>query len=160
MGSNYDNFCQLFWNIFREHSLMLANLHPYFIAGLGGILIGLASWLLWWGLGRIAGISGIASETIGAPFNPDTWRWAFLAGLIVGGCLLGQGLEIPTLPTRPLYLLIPAGLLVGIGTVWGSGCTSGHGVCGLGRLSLRSLVSVGIFMATGMMAVTLMRGAA
>ena len=138
---------------------MLVNLHPYFVAGLGGILIGLASWLLWWGLGRIAGISGIASETMAAPTQPDTWRWAFLAGLIIGGCLLGQGLEIPTLPTRPLYLLIPAGLLVGIGTVWGSGCTSGHGVGGLGRLSVRSLVSVGIFMATGMAAVTLMRGA-
>lgn len=97
---------------------MLANLHPYFIAAIGGILIGLASWLLWWGLGRIAGISSITSETLAAPTRPDTWRWAFLAGLIVGGCLLGQGLEIPTLPTRPLYLLIPAGLLVGIGTVW------------------------------------------
>ena len=95
-----------------------------------------------------------------APTHPDTWRWAFLAGLILGGCLLGQGLEIPTIPTRPLYLLIPAGLLVGIGTVWGSGCTSGHGVCGLGRLSARSLVAVGVFMATGMLAVTLMRGAA
>ena len=138
---------------------MIVNLHPYFVAGLGGILIGLASWLLWWGLGRIAGISGIASETMAAPIQPDTWRWAFLAGLIIGGCLLGQGLEIPTLPTRPLYLLIPAGLLVGIGTVWGSGCTSGHGVCGLGRLSVRSFASVGIFMATGMVAVTLMRGA-
>ena len=138
---------------------MLVNLHLYFVAGLGGILIGLASWLLWWGLGRIAGISGIASETMAAPMQPDTWRWAFLAGLIIGGCLLGQGLEIPTLPTRPLYLLIPAGLLVGIGTVWGSGCTSGHGVCGLGRLSVRSFASVGIFMATGMVAVTLMRGA-
>ena len=138
---------------------MLSNLHPYLTAGLGGILIGLASWLLWRGLGRIAGISGIASETMAAPAQPDTWRWAFLAGLIIGGCLLGQGLEIPTLPTRPLYLLIPAGLLVGIGTVWGSGCTSGHGVCGLGRLSVRSLVSVGVFMATGMAAVTLMRGA-
>ena len=139
---------------------MLVNLHPYFVAGLGGILIGLASWLLWWGLGRIAGISGIASETMSAPTQPDTWRWAFLAGLIIGGCLLGQGLEIPTLPTRPLYLVIAAGPLVGIGTVWGSGCTSGHGVCGLGRLSVRSLVSVGVFMATGMVAVTLMRGAA
>ena len=139
---------------------MLANLHPYFPAGLGGILIGLASCLLWWGLGRIAGISGITSETMVAPTQPDTWRWAFLAGLILGGCLLGQGLEIPTIPTRPLYLLIPAGLLVGIGTVWGSGCTSGHGVCGLGRLSARSLVAVGVFMATGMLAVTLMRGAA
>jgi len=139
---------------------MLANLHPYFTAGLGGILIGLASCLLWWGLGRIAGISGITSETMVAPTQPDTWRWAFLAGLILGGCLLGQCLEIPTIPTRPLYLLIPAGLLVGIGTVWGSGCTSGHGVCGLGRLSARSLVAVGVFMATGMLTVTLMRGAA
>jgi len=139
---------------------MLADLHPYFTAGLGGIFIGLASCLLWWGLGRIAGISGITSETMVAPTHPDTWRWAFLAGLILGGCLLGQGLEIPTIPTRPLYLLIPAGLLVGIGTVWGSGCTSGHGVCGLGRLSARSLVAVGVFMATGMLAVTLMRGAA
>jgi uncharacterized membrane protein YedE/YeeE len=139
---------------------MLANLHPYFTAGLGGILIGLASCLLWWGLGRIAGISGITSETMVAPTQPDTWRWAFLAGLILGGCLLGQCLEIPTIPTRPLYLLIPAGLLVGIGTVWGSGCTSGHGVCGLGRLSARSLVAVGVFLATGMLAVTLMRGAA
>ena len=139
---------------------MLANLHPYFTAGLGGILIGLASWLLWWGLGRIAGISSIAAETIVAPTYSDTWRWAFLAGLIVGGCLLGQGLEIPSIPPRPLYLLIPAGLLVGIGTVWGNGCTSGHGVCGLGRLSVRSLAAVGVFMATGMLAVTLMRGAA
>jgi hypothetical protein len=139
---------------------MLANLHPYLIAGLGGILIGLASWLLWWGLGRIAGISSIAAETIVAPTHSDTWRWAFLAGLMVGGCLLGQGLEIPSIPPRPLYLLIPAGLLVGIGTVWGNGCTSGHGVCGLGRLSVRSLAAVGVFMATGMLAVTLMRGAA
>jgi uncharacterized membrane protein YedE/YeeE len=139
---------------------MLSNLHPYLTAGLGGILIGLASWLLWWGLGRIAGISGITSETLSSPTHPDTWRWAFLAGLILGGCLLGQGLEVPTLSTRPLYLLITAGLLVGFGTVWGSGCTSGHGVCGLGRLSVRSLVAVGVFMATGMLVVTLMRGAA
>ena len=139
---------------------MLSNLHPYLTAGLGGILIGLASWLLWWGLGRIAGISGITSETLSSPTHPDTWRWAFLAGLILGGCLLGQGLEVPTLSTRPLYLLISAGLLVGFGTVWGSGCTSGHGVCGLGRLSVRSLVAVGVFMATGMLVVTLMRGAA
>jgi len=139
---------------------MLANLHPYLTAALGGVLIGLASWLMWWGMGRIAGISSITAEVLSAPTQPDTWRWAFLAGLIVGGCLLGQGLEIPTLPTRPLTLLIPAGLFVGFGTVWGSGCTSGHGVCGLGRLSLRSLVAVGVFMATGMITVTLMRGAA
>lgn len=139
---------------------MLANFHPYFIAAVGGALIGLASWLLWWGLGRIAGISSITSDVLSAPTHPDTWRWAFLAGLIIGGCLLGQGLDMPTLPARPLSLLLPAGLLVGFGTVWGSGCTSGHGVCGLGRLSLRSLVGVGTFMATGMVTVTLMRGVA
>ena len=140
--------------------MMLNEFHPYGVAAFGGVLIGLASWLLWWGLGRIAGISGMTAETMTAPLNPDNWRWAFLAGLIVGGSLLGQALEIPSLPTRPLTLLIPAGLLVGVGTVWGSGCTSGHGVCGLGRLSLRSLVAVMTFMATGMVTVTLMRGAA
>ena len=136
---------------------MLDVLHPYLIAAIGGVLIGTASWLLWWGLGRIAGVSDIAVETLSAPRNPDNWRWAFLAGLIVGGSLLGQSLEIPTLPTRPLYLLIPAGLLVGLGTVWGSGCTSGHGVCGLARLSPRSLASVATFMATGILTVFVIR---
>ena len=143
-----------------ESILMFANFNPFFTAAIGGVLIGAASWLLWWGLGRVAGISGITAEALTAPRHPDTWRWAFLAGLIVGGCLLGQGLEIPNLPTRPMGLLICAGLLVGIGTVWGSGCTSGHGVCGLGRLSVRSLIAVLTFMATGMVTVTLMRGAA
>jgi uncharacterized membrane protein YedE/YeeE len=138
---------------------MLPNLHPYLIAAIGGALIGLASWLLWWGLGRIAGISSITSEALTSPTHPDTWRWAFLAGLIMGGCLLGQSLDMPSLPTRSMFLLIPAGLLVGFGTVWGSGCTSGHGVCGLGRLSVRSLVAVCTFMVTGMITVTLMRGA-
>ena len=139
---------------------MLDVLHPYLIAAIGGVLIGIASWLLWWGLGRIAGVSSITADTLSAPRNPDNWRWAFLAGLIVGGSLLGQSLDIPTLPTRPLPLLIAAGLLVGVGTVWGSGCTSGHGVCGLGRLSLRSLVAVLTFMAAGMATVTFVRGAA
>ena len=136
---------------------MLANLHPYFTAGLGGILIGLASWMLWWGLGRIAGVSSITSEVIASPVQSDSWRWAFLAGLILGGCLLGQGLEIPTLPARPLYLLIPAGLLVGFGTVWGNGCTSGHGVCGLSRLSPRSLVATLTFMTLGFLMVYVIR---
>lgn len=139
---------------------MLDALHPFSVAAIGGVLIGIASWLLWWGLGRIAGVSSITAETLSAPLNPDNWRWAFMAGLIVGGSLLGQALEIPTLPMRPLTLLIPAGLLVGVGTVWGSGCTSGHGVCGLGRMSFRSLVAVITFMAAGMITVTLMRGAA
>lgn len=138
---------------------MLNDFHPYLVAALGGVLIGIASWLLWWGLGRIAGVSSITADTLSAPLNPDNWRWAFLAGLIVGGSLLGQSLEIPTLTTRSMALLIPAGLLVGVGTVWGSGCTSGHGVCGLGRLSVRSLVAVLSFMGAGMATVTFMRGA-
>jgi uncharacterized membrane protein YedE/YeeE len=143
----------------QEHTVMLNDFHPYLVAALGGVLIGIASWLLWWGLGRIAGVSSITADTLSAPLNPDNWRWAFLAGLIVGGSLLGQSLEIPTLPTRSMALLIPAGLLVGVGTVWGSGCTSGHGVCGLGRLSVRSLVAVLSFMGAGMATVTFMRGA-
>jgi uncharacterized protein len=143
----------------QEHTDMLNDFHPYLVAALGGVLIGIASWLLWWGLGRIAGVSSIAADTLSAPLNPDNWRWAFLAGLIVAGSLLGQSLEIPTLPTRSMALLIPAGLLVGVGTVWGSGCTSGHGVCGLGRLSVRSLVAVLSFMGAGMATVTFMRGA-
>ena len=92
---------------------MLANLHPYVIAAIGGILIGLASWLLWWGLGRIAGVSSITSDVLSAPANPDTWRWAFLAGLIIGGCLLGQGLG--------LDLRVTCGKALDLGDLLGSG---------------------------------------
>ena len=131
-------------------------LHPYLSAALGGLLIGLASWLLWAGLGRIAGISSITADAMSEPKGQHDWRWAFLAGLILGGCLLGQGLEIPVMPTRSWTLLCASGLLVGFGTVLGSGCTSGHGVCGLGRMSGRSLLAVCTFMAAGMLAVTWM----
>jgi uncharacterized protein len=119
----------------------------------GGIIIGLASWLLLASLGRVAGISGIAASAL-SPSSTDSsadrmWRWVFLAGLVLGGAASTAWLQPAMVSTRPLPLLIAAGLLVGVGTVLGSGCTSGHGVCGLGRRSARSLVATLVFMGTG-----------
>jgi hypothetical protein len=115
---------------------------------LGGILIGLAALLLLWSIGRIAGISGIASGAIEGPRGDRAWRIAFIAGMMLAGALALQWLPaLPRAQTAPTVLLLSAGLLVGFGTRLGSGCTSGHGVCGLGRLSLRSLVAVSVFMA-------------
>lgn len=121
----------------------------------GGALIGAAAALLWLTLGRIAGISGILAGTL----TPDRgWRLAFLAGLIgapLGWALLAGAPELQITAT-PLTL-IAAGLLVGFGTRLGSGCTSGHGVCGLARLSPRSMAATGIFMATAAAVVFAMR---
>jgi len=124
-------------------------MHPYLQAALGGILIGAASWLMLAGLGRITGVSSIASEALTPRQAGAGWRRAFLLGLVLGGALFALWLQPPATAPRPASLLLPAGLLVGFGTVLGAGCTSGHGVCGLGRRSLRSLVAVGTFMAAG-----------
>lgn len=123
----------------------------------GGILIGLASWLLLASLGKVAGISGIASSALAIGEKDGAWRWAFLGGLIAGGALFAAWLSPPLIAQRPLPLLIIAGLLVGVGTVLGSGCTSGHGVCGLGRRSIRSLVATCVFMSVGMLVVYAMK---
>ena len=131
-------------------------MHPYVQAAVGGGLIGLASWLVLAGLGRVTGISGIACGVMGPQTPAGRWRWAFLVGLVAGGTLFGLWLEPPTLPERSPLLLLAAGLLVGYGTVRGSGCTSGHGVCGLGRRSVRSLVAVLTFMATAFATVFVM----
>ena len=136
--------------------------HPFVQAALGGILIGLASWLLLASLGRVAGITGILGGAL-APFNgvprdERAWRWAFVLGLIGMGAIAAYSLGTPTLATpRPFPLLILAGLLVGFGTVMGSGCTSGHGVCGIGRRSVRSIVSTMVFMTAGFATVTLVK---
>ncbi|MEY2954176.1 MAG: hypothetical protein RLZZ401_2263 [Pseudomonadota bacterium] len=127
----------------------MTSLHPYLQALLGGALIGLASWLLLAALGRIAGISGIAYGAFSAAPEESGWRWAFLLGLVAGGAAASAIWPIPALSMRSPWVLMTAGLLVGLGTVLGSGCTSGHGVCGLGRRSLRSLVATGTFMGTG-----------
>jgi uncharacterized protein len=130
---------------------------PWMLPLSGGILVGLASWLLLASMGKVAGISGIASQTL-SPTSDESredgrWRWAFLGGLIAGGALSAVWLSPPVMALRPWPLLVVAGLLVGAGTVIGSGCTSGHGVCGLGRRSLRSLVATCVFMVVAMITV-------
>ncbi len=116
----------------------------------GGVLIGLAATLLLWLNGRVAGVSGIFNGVIFPHRGDIAWRYAFLIGLIVAGGVYMAFVPGAALPrtdySRPA--LIVAGLLVGFGTRMGNGCTSGHGVCGLGRLSMRSLVAVVTFMAT------------
>ena len=108
-------------------------------------------------LGRIAGISGIAW---GALAGPDRdWRWLFLAGLLGGGAVTHWlfKMPLPAESTASLELLISSGLLVGFGTRFGGGCTSGHGVCGMGRRSPRSLIATLIFMMSGMLTVYVVR---
>jgi len=126
----------------------------------GGILIGLAAvWLLAVN-GRMAGISGILHAMF-APLSASAdrlWRLAFIAGLVAAG--FAWHLYAGPAPAREGFGLgwaAAAGLLVGFGTRLGGGCTSGHGICGLGRLSLRSLVAVGVFMALGVLTAVLVR---
>ena len=123
----------------------------------GGVLIGLASVWLLAANGRIAGVSGILHGLVAQPPGDRAWRAAFIAGLILAG-VLWVLFTAPT-PGRAGFSgwLVAGGLLVGFGTRIGGGCTSGHGVCGLGRLSLRSLVAVMVFMASGMAATFVMR---
>ena len=125
---------------------------------LGGILIGVSSILLMASLGRIAGISGIVGAALGPAGADRQWRRAFLLGLLLPGAVLSLASARPAIDftAGPMTLLI-AGLLVGFGTRLGSGCTSGHGVCGLARLSPRSLVAVLTFMAAGALTVLVLR---
>lgn len=125
----------------------------------GGVLIGLAATLLLWLNGRVAGVSGIFNGVIFPHKGDIAWRIAFLMGLIIAGGAYMAWVPGASLPradySRPA--LIAAGLLVGFGTRMGNGCTSGHGVCGLGRLSLRSLVAVVTFMTTAIATTFLLR---
>ena len=129
---------------------------------IGGVLIGLASAVLWLGNGRIAGISGIFGHLLPPAATSALWRAVFLAALVFGTfaaawLIPGLGIGGPggapaRLVSAPARMAIPtpvwlaaAGLLIGMGTRIGNGCTSGHGVCGLARLSVRSLVAVAVF---------------
>lgn len=118
---------------------------------LGGLLIGLAGALMLLGGGRIAGVSGIAARATGIAISdmPRPSAWAFLIGLPAGAAVmaLAGGWEAPDFASWPVLTI--AGLLVGLGTQMGSGCTSGHGVCGVSRLSQRSLVATATFVAAG-----------
>src|SRR5262245_17399422 len=123
----------------------------------GGALIGLGAACLLGSVGRIAGISGIASGALEGARGDRAWRFAFLAGMMIAGAVALQFLPAPPrAQTGPTPLLIVAGLLVGFGTRVGNGCTSDHGVCGLARLSKRSFVAVVTFMAAAFAAAFVM----
>ena len=122
----------------------------WMLALAGGVLIGLSATLLLWLDGRVAGVSGLFNGVLFPAPGDVTWRLAFLVGLVAAA-----GLYMAFVPGAPVPRgdfprvgLVVAGVLVGFGTRMGNGCTSGHGVCGLGRLSTRSLVAVVTFMAT------------
>lgn len=135
-----------------------ANFTP--IAALaGGLLIGLAAALFVLLNSRIAGISGIVGGLLERPQRGDiAWRVAFAAGLVAAPLVYRQFASLPALRIEgSLSLLIVAGLLVGFGSRLASGCTSGHGVCGIARLSPRSLLATGIFMAAGFATVFVVR---
>ncbi|MBS0269295.1 MAG: YeeE/YedE family protein [Proteobacteria bacterium] len=124
----------------------------------GGLLIGLAAAIMLLGNGRIAGVSGLFARAFGISSGdtPRLLAWAFIVGLPLGAGLVelvaGANAQFPAPP-----LLLIAGVIVGFGTRLGSGCTSGHGICGLSRLSTRSIVATLTFMAAGVFTVTMMR---
>ena len=127
---------------------------------IGGLLIGLAAAIMLLGLGRIAGVSGLAARATGIADTgaPRNVAIAFILGLPLGAFLIARtiGAVQVSFPAS-IWPLIIGGLLVGYGTRLGSGCTSGHGVCGLSRLSPRSMVATGMFMASGFVTVGLLR---
>jgi len=128
-------------------------------ATIGGVFIGLAAVWLMLSLGRIAGISGIVADAITQP-SLMSWSTVFILGMAIGGYIGSTFVELPTIPdsqaaTWPLVL---GGLFVGVGTRMGSGCTSGHGVCGVSRFSHRSIVATVTFMVIGMLVATTVHG--
>jgi uncharacterized membrane protein YedE/YeeE len=124
----------------------------------GGALIGLAAALLVLFNGRIAGISGILGGLLPWPKGDTTWRLAFLAGLVGAPLVYALLHPLPEVQSDAgTAVLVAAGLLVGVGTRYGSGCTSGHGVCGISRLSPRSLAATVAFMAAGFVTVYVVR---
>jgi uncharacterized membrane protein YedE/YeeE len=124
----------------------------------GGALIGAAAAILVLFNGRIAGISGIAGGLLSSGPSDRAWRYAFLGGLLAAPLAYRVCAALPALQIDAGYgTLIAAGLLVGVGTRYGAGCTSGHGVCGLSRLSPRSAVATAVFMAAGFATVYVVR---
>ena len=127
---------------------------------LGGIIIGLAIAILYLMRGNYTGISGIYFNVISVNKSGFLWRFLFITGLIIGPVILSffsftdLGFEMPN--TNPIIVIL-GGLLVGYGTQLGSGCTSGHGVCGIGRLSIRSIVGTCVFVGAGVVTVFITR---
>ena len=135
----------------------MANFTPV-ASFLGGSLIGCAAALLWLVNGRIAGISGILGNLLTARPGDIAWRIAFLLGLTCAPCVYLTVAETPSIRIEAsIPVMLAGGMLVGFGTRLGSGCTSGHGVCGIARLSIRSVVATFLFMATGCITVFVTR---
>ena len=136
----------------------MANFTPL-SAAIGGALIGLAAVLLMLLTGRIAGISGIFGGLLNPGSDDKGWRIAFIAGLILAPLLagwIGHAMPTPQLPAN-WTVIIAGGLLVGFGARLGGGCTSGHGICGVARLSVRSIAATAIFMLTAIATVAITR---
>ncbi len=124
----------------------------------GGVLIGVATAMFLLFNGRIAGISGILGGLLRPVAGDIGWRMAFVLGMLVAPLVYGVAAPLPTVHIdADLITLVVAGLLVGVGTRYGSGCTSGHGVCGLSRLSPRSMVATASFMLAGFVTVFIVR---
>ncbi len=126
---------------------------------IGGAMIGLAAAILLLVFGRIAGISGILGGVLPPRSSETGWRAAFVAGLIAGPLIVASatGNLLTVELQSPVWVLIPAGLMIGFGTRLGSGCTSGHGVCGLARLSRRSIFATATFFAVALATVYVTR---
>jgi uncharacterized protein len=143
--------CRLIWRA-EKYRWIMASVNPEWVNALvGGVIIGIAVSLMLLWHGRVAGISGIIHGLLKAPKDDRAWRLLFISGLVSGGLvanLYNPVVFTNTVSLSPMFLII-AGLLVGFGTALGSGCTSGHGVCGISRLSIRSILATLIFMAAG-----------
>lgn len=137
---------------------MIENFTPL-SGAIGGALIGLAAVILLAGSGRIAGVSGIAGGLLSRVSGDMAWRVLFLLGLVLGAgvyqLVTSAPLEVRIDVSMPL--LVTAGFLVGVGTRFGGGCTSGHGVCGIARFSPRSIVATGVFIAVGVITTFVLR---
>lgn len=128
---------------------------------IGGLLLGLSAVILMSGIGRVAGVSSIFGAAISGKWTGDSnWRWMFVVGLLAGTVVTARltGFDASSIGFSGGFLTMAvSGLLVGIGTAIGSGCTSGHGICGVARLSPRSLVSTTIFFGVAVVTVFIMR---
>ena len=133
-------------------------MHPYLSAWLGGVLIGIACVAYLYTTGKVVGVSGMIARLPTTKVSPALW---FLLGILLSALLarLFGWVDHNAISLTDNYaLLVIAGVLVGVGTRLGSGCTSGHGICGISRLSLRSMVATVTFIAAGMLSVAVMRG--
>ena len=136
----------------------MANFTPV-SAAIGGVLIGLSALLLMLFTGRIAGISGIFGGLINPQTSDRAWRMAFIVGLIAApviAALAGYPVPMPQMPSSYITIIV-GGFLVGFGTRLGTGCTSGHGICGIARLSPRSIAATSVFTVTAIVVVALSR---